>query len=109
MNKAPSKVLVVHKVQDDLTPAENFGQLIFVNSRYVYGDEIEDELPKQFRDRLVEAVRGFRPDDDYLLIVGDHLQVVTMSALLARAYKRFRVLRYDRQLKGYFPVLIDAR
>jgi len=96
------------KPRQDLTPAENFGELVFINSRYVYGDEMEEGIPKQFRDRLVEAVRKFRPEDDFMLITGDHLQVVTLAALLARAHKRFRVLRYDRQLRGYLPVLIDA-
>lgn len=110
---APSdpQVFAVHTViQQDLTPAETFGKLVYINRRYVYTDEISDDgLPREHMNHLIEAVRSFRPDRDYLLIAGDHLQIVAMSALLARAYKQFRVLRFDREIGGYVPVLIDAR
>src|SRR5688572_17978237 len=104
------QVFAVHSVaQQDLTPAENSGKLVYINRRYVYSDEIQEGLPSAHMDRLIEAVRGFKPSRDYLLIAGDHLQIVAMAALLARAYKQFKVLRYDRELGGYVPVLIDAR
>lgn len=106
------RVYVAHPVpQNDLSPAENFGELTYVTHRYVYGDEVRDDgvIPTSHNTRLVEAVRKFRPDEDYLLIAGDHLQVVLLSAYLARTYKRFRVLRYDREAQGYIPVWVDAR
>lgn len=105
---AMSRVYVVHRVNDDLSPAEAFGRLVYVNPRYVYGDEIADDgtMPQTFSSNLASAAREFQPITDFLLIAGDHLQVMALSALLARRYRRFRVLRYDRQLKGYFPVVV---
>lgn len=107
----PPRVFVVHPTpQNDLKPAENFGELEYINRRYVYGDEIDEGmLPSDVADRLVDAVRRFRPDLDYLLIAGDHLQIVTIAAYLARAHKRYQVLRFDREAGGYIPVWVDAR
>lgn len=105
------RVYCVNRTNDDLSAANNFGRLEFINSRYVFADEISDdtfEMPALYRDKLIAAVRRFAPERDYLLIAGDHLQLVTMAALLARAYKRFMVLRYDREAKAYFPVAVDA-
>lgn len=104
------KVWVVHRVVENLKPAKNFGELVFINHRYVYVDEIgnNDQLPPNFWNPLAEAARDFNPKTDYLLIVGDHLQIIILSAMLARVHKRFQVLRYDRQAAGYFPVVIDV-
>jgi len=112
MSKNHPRVFVVHPTpKNDLSPAENFGELHYINHRYIYGDEMSEAgtIPSTPNTNLVEAVRRFRPDIDYLLIAGDHLQVVIASAYLARAYQRFQVLRYDRQLAGYLPVWVDAR
>lgn len=104
-----SLVYAVHKVREDLSQAENFGELIYINRRYVFGDEIEQTLPRTFLQRLAHAAAQFRPADDFLLIAGDHLQLMVMCSMLSGLHRQFRVLRYDRIAKGYFPVLLDAR
>lgn len=107
-----AKIWVVTRMErltQDLSPLLNFGEIRFVNSRFVYGDELDehDGIPDQLWDPLVEAAEEFDPDKDFLAIAGDHLQVVQMAALLARKGESFRVLRYDRVAEGYFPVLIE--
>lgn len=103
-------VHVVTPVNPEIAaPARQYGDLLFVNDRFVYGDEIDDEcLPVTFQHNMWEAARKFQPDQDYLLIGGDHLQLVAYVTILARLYKEFRVLRWDRKAQGYLTVQIQG-
>lgn len=106
-------VYVVHPITDrslDISPAKVYGEFKFVSKRYIYIDELENEIeiPKDFTNRMLKAVDEFDLDHDYLLIAGDHLQLMAMSAHLANRWGDFRVLRYDREAKGYAPVLIST-
>jgi hypothetical protein len=98
-------VYVPHPVLDDIGSAEQWGRLKFINDRYIYPDEVDDtgQIPTLFYSRMLAAVSEFNPED-YLLIVGDHLQLVYLSALLGRALPRFKVLRYVKAATGYMPV-----
>jgi len=110
-------VFVVHPVRDDISQALRFGELRYVTKGYVYGDELDNTyeespnigdwcLPADDRQALYAAAAGFNPSVDYLLIAGDHLQLVAFVAMLA-ARGSFRVLRFDRKISDYIPVLIS--
>jgi hypothetical protein len=105
-------VLVVHPITDkalDVSGASIYGDFKYVNRRYVYMDELAGMgLPVDVRNRMLKAVDEFDPEADYLLIAGDHLQLIAISALLADRWGIFRVLRYDRAAKGYAPVQIEC-
>lgn len=105
------RIYVVHPVREDLSDALRFGPLLrYINDRYVYADETGDqnELPEPAQSKLVEAADDFKPDLDFFLLVGDHLQTTTFAALLGARYSQFRVLRYDRQMPAYIPILIKV-
>lgn len=113
-------VWAVHPIREDISAAANWGRVRFINERYVYPDELvqgykrtgeigssivpADELPPIIVDKLKSAVYEFDWVNDYLLIAGDHLQIVMMSAMLAQRYGKFNVLRFDRQAEGYLAV-----
>jgi|HubBroStandDraft_2_1064218.scaffolds.fasta_scaffold245500_2 hypothetical protein len=103
-------VLVAHPIANkdvNISSAEAYGELKIVNGRYIFIDEVEEEqLPPAFASKMLRAVDEFDPEADYLLIAGDHLQLVALSAMLADRWGRFRVLRYDREARGYAPVEI---
>ena len=104
-------VYVVNINKDDLGPAQRYGELKFINMRYVYPDELErtplgDGIPAEFVQNMRAHLAQFNPLTDYLLICGDHLQLVAFAAMLGEAFKQFRVLRWDRQANGYVPVMI---
>jgi len=103
-------VWVVNTVSWSLDSALQFGDLRYINGKYIYADALlpDGGIPNGFFDNMVAAVEQFDPSTDYLLIVGDHLQLLQMTALLTHAYSKFRALRYDRQAQGYFPVTIEA-
>jgi hypothetical protein len=99
----------------DMTSAEKFGKLEYINRRYVYGDELREfvdpvhdtssnVIPVQFERNLLDAAFKFDPKGDYLLIAGDHLQLLSLVAMLAQRHGSFSVLRYDRNIDDYVPV-----
>ena len=118
-------VWVVHPVRDDISGALRFGDFKFITGGYVYGDLLESTddlaetglagssspwnyLPRSFQDALEFAARRFHPDTDYLLIVGDHLQFAALTMMLGQLHRSFMVLRYDRKLDDYIPVLLRS-
>lgn len=102
-------VWAVNLTNDDKSKAEQFGEIRHINLRYVYGDEIVDErVPDDVHDKLRLAAHDFDPATDYVLIVGDHLQLVQFVAALGNLYVSFRALRYDKKAEGYIPVRIQS-
>lgn len=100
-------IFSVHPVKDDLSSALQYGPLTYINERYVYGDEIDQQnIPSAVAQKLEQAAAAFDPQTDFLLIVGDHLQLIQFSAMLASYQSWFRVLRYDRQAQGYLPIKV---
>ena len=110
-------VYVVNEVRDDLSAAHKFGRIEYINSYYVHGDELVQQLPLEaetdvydwtippgYMANMHRIVQLFNPGVDYLLIAGDHLQLLAMSALLASWCDSFMVLRYDRKILDYIPV-----
>ncbi len=98
--------------KDDVSAAGAFGDLKYVNLKYVYGDELEQAtngeqyVPAAAWEPLCECADSFDRERDYVLICGDHLQLVTLCAIMGRRHPYFKVLRWDRQARGYIPVTI---
>lgn len=103
-----SKVFVPNNISHDLSPAMSYGTLVFVNRRYIYADElgVNNRIPVNVRNLMLDAVDRFDPKEDYLLLSGDHLQMAHLCALLGQRYGSFRVLRWDKMAGGYYEVLI---
>lgn len=105
-----STVFVVNTTRDDITDAARYGKVRYVNISYVFPDETSDDgrLPQDALDNMDRCADEFRPELDFLLIVGDHVQLIAFSAKLAIRYSYFNVLRYDRKEHAYYPVKIDG-
>lgn len=103
-------VWAVHRVRElDISQASTYGEVEYINGRYVYADEIQNTLlPDKVQSKLEWAADKFNAGHDFMLIAGDHLQLVSLAALLADRWGSFRVLRYDREAGGYFPVTISV-
>lgn len=108
-------VWVVHEVRDDLSPAASFGQLRYINHRYINGDELEQSgsdwtltLPAAFDRHIRDAALEFKASTDYLLIAGDHLQLLAFMAALLVWNNSVCVLRYDRRLNEYIPIWVHS-
>lgn len=104
-------VYVTHELSSsiDISSAEVYGDVMYVNHRYIYADEVkQDRPPKGFLENTQRAANNFNPKKDYLLIAGDNLQLVMMVSALTEAHSGFYVLRYEREAKGYLPVMIGC-
>lgn len=105
------KVWVVSNVADDIAAAGEFGELTYINHRYVYPDELvgmTNRLPTQFLFNLRDAAKRFNPLFDYVLLAGDNVQTVTLVSMLAVRLPYFRVLRWDRKVRAYIPIAIEG-
>lgn len=93
----------------DVSSAAMYGDIRYVNHRYIFADEIKaDRPPKGFEDNIHKTMEGFIPRKDYLLIAGDHLQIVMLVNALTEMHPGFYVLRYEREAKGYIPIMIGT-
>lgn len=102
--------VVSHAKNNDLSKAEIYGPKRFVNVRYVYPDDLvgdQNRISDEFMPAIYRAVAEFNPSRDYVLIVGDNLQLLQFTSLIAKYHGSYRVLRYSREPEGYFPVLIE--
>lgn len=104
-------VFAVHPLgsKTDVSSALVYGDIEYINHRYIFSDEINDgQPPPGFWKNVYAHLGEFRPNMDYLLIAGDHLQLVMVTAWLAKRWDDFRVLRYDREAQGYVAVRIGG-
>lgn len=104
-------VYVVNKTKhEDTSPAQAFGELEYVNFNYIFADQIapDGSLPAQFVEYMAKAADRYDPERDYVLIVGDHLQLIAFTSMLAVRYSHYRALRYDREAGGYYPVRVNG-
>jgi hypothetical protein len=103
-------VYAVNQTRDNISDAYRYGDVKFVNIGYVYSDQLEDgRIPDESMLPIRASAAVFEPEHDYLLIVGDHLQLVAFVAELALRHAYFQVLRYDRKEQAYTPVRVDCQ
>ena len=92
----------------DFSAAQKFGEIRLVNKRFVFPHEINDEghMTGLSFQHISDAAKQFDCWNDYLLPVGDVLQVIQFVALVATKGIRtpIKTLRYDRELKDYYVV-----
>lgn len=102
-------VYAVSATKNDSHESVVYGDLSYINHRYVYMDELDgDCFPEAVKQSINRFADAFDPDRDYLLIAGDHLQLVAASAALGARYSSFKVLRWDRYANGYVPVKVQV-
>lgn len=103
------RVWLVHPPKHDITPSGVYGVAQYVNRRYVYPDELTGmSIPPAFSSRIDAAIDDFDPKEDYLMLVGDPLQMVTFAARLVHRYSSIRALRYDSIADGYIPITVGV-
>lgn len=103
-------VFVVNRTNDDISAALKWGDVRYVNHRYINGDELADgnRIPVEFEENMSKAAQEFKCGQDYLLICGDHLQLLAFASMLAQDCPYYRVLRWDRREQAYYPVEIGT-
>ncbi len=97
-------VFAVNMTSDDTTNALQWGDIRHINLKYVYSDEIENQhLPASVEEALQRAVEDFDPVNDFMLALGDYVQMLAFARMLGVRHGKFRVLRWDKKASGYVP------
>jgi hypothetical protein len=92
----------------DLSDAQRFGEIVLVSRKHVYPQDVNDDgrIVGQIFSDLEDAANRFNPRLDYLLPIGDMVQVLQFVALVVSMQKELpiRTLRYDKHENGYYVV-----
>ena len=95
------KVYVVQRTEHNFVPATDFGDIEFV--ALVNFPKFEN--PVKHVDFMRSRLEAFDPAVDYLLVVGDPLNIGVAMAILAKR-GAFSVLKWDNMSSRYVPVTI---
>lgn len=94
----------------DISDAERFGKLRVLFNREIYPDTIDDVMPSVMERVRLELSR-FRPDVDYLLLVGSPVHqaacFLTLGRLLGDRAPAVRTLRHDRVEGRYYVAALE--
>lgn len=104
--KINSTVYVVQGSHNiDLTSASHYGELVRVtkdNFPINFGDDVRHVLA------FKTALKNFNPATDYLLVVGDPVNIgLAFAVLLQMGIRVFRVLKFQRQAGQYITVTVE--
>lgn len=106
--------MTVFVVQRDRTKnfsdAENFGApLLFLTGRSFYPDTVREDVVKARR--MIEAgLDQFQEDRDFVLLNGDPVATVMVTAaLIARGVRSAVFLKWDRENRAYYKVDVNLR
>ena len=95
-----AKVFVVQRTEHNFVPATDFGDIEFV----ALVNYPKFENPAKHIDFMKSKLADFGPTD-YLLVVGDPLNIGVAMAILAKRGP-FDVLKWDNMSNKYVPVSI---
>jgi hypothetical protein len=90
----------------DMSPAERFGQVEFILDRDFspYPSPANDRV----EERLVDFLRRFRPDVDYLIPVGSPTTILRLGMMMRHAgIARCKVLHFEPRRLAYTPVEVQ--
>jgi hypothetical protein len=100
-------VYAVNMTHDDTSAAIQYGDIRYINVRYVYGDEIDNKrIPAINTFALSQAADDFEPERDFVLLAGDWLQLAQFMMMLGARYSSVCVLRWDKKAEGYLSVWV---
>lgn len=87
----------------DLSPAENFGGLVFLlRPGNIFRDRLDDAL-NQIESRMLD----FKADEDFILAVGDPIAIAAAVMIASRiSGGDVTILKFDRQENAYQPYRI---
>lgn len=104
-----SIVWVMHPVKQDLIKAERYGSLRYINSYFTCMDDlVRGMLMPSMLERMNCAANELDPDRDWVLLVGDHAQLMQFVFFLGEKRKQPRLLRWDRRAFAYYPVQLTV-
>ncbi len=106
MNKP--KVYVTQETNYDFTPAERFGDVVFLTHKdlnnmraSIHNDKVVAEIK--------DKIKHYDPDEDWFVIAGSPYIAAVVFMLLGRKHNAIRILRWDNRDFRYVPLHIELR
>ncbi len=104
------RVFIAHVAKSaNSGPLTEFADVIIpIQHRWVFPDEVQYRQCVLAEEcwRAIDQWGGFRPDKDYLALIGDPLISAVIISEFTKKFDSFTILRYDRKTLSYFPMLI---
>ena len=88
----------------DLTPAEEFGEVVFL----LHSAHNPFDDPEETAELVAEALteEGYGPED-YLLMVGSPILISVVAAVAGQLFPSLRLLQWNRGRGAYVPVIVQ--
>lgn len=106
-----SKVYIVQKVaSQDYSDLDRFGSIRFVTFGSCFPDTAEihsDQVISNFNE-MTSDMDKFDPDNDYLALNGDLVNVAILAAVISRRFGKVNLLKYSNRDKSYYPVVVNV-
>lgn len=96
-----SKVFIVQESKHNLSYAMQYGDFHFV-AKSDFPLWNKESANKQMDD-MNKALVYYNPEDDYLLVIGDPINIGACFSILSRKFDTIRILKWDGQSKMYIP------
>lgn len=90
----------------DITDLERYGEVRVVAWRYPFPD---DEAPaREPMQLLAAALTDYNPITDWVALVGSYVHIAAAMFILGQQRTNpIRLLVYDREMGGYYPVVLN--
>jgi hypothetical protein len=93
----------------DISDACRFGTPIVISRRDVFPDNGDVRMPALLEEAH-SYLQHYDPEQDYLCLIGSPVHLAVCSYVLGSlGMSPVRLLRYDRQEKCYYPLLIEDK
>lgn len=86
----------------NLTPALKFGNIEILADR----DIPLFRNPKSAVIKIVKNLETYNPDEDYILMAGDPLNIAATISHVMDKFGECRCLKWDRQNRQYLPIIL---
>lgn len=112
------RALIPHWIQGlDYAALDRYARsTIFIHNKSLYADDLDwsrDTRSHGYDGATIELEQlqtlRFDPEHDYIVLSGDSLRLILMTALIGRVYGKFCALRYDKHVSMYWPYCVDVR
>lgn len=104
------KVYVVQETTYDVSPAEAWGELVFVSvdRRDDFLNIINSEHNERMLNYLAGKIKDYDESKDYIIPIGSpYISAAVMWILGAKGIRRLNILRWDNRDQTYRPLHLD--
>jgi hypothetical protein len=102
-----AKIFVTQERDFDFSPAETFGELVFVTDQDFWNID-KSQHNARLIDNIADAFKDYDPVADYIIAAGSVIVMAATFLILGkRGHRKVRMLRWSNRDRCYEPVILD--